>query len=144
MLNKQTFSCRPPCSYNTHSFFTPKWIHKFSTCLRFPKYLFCSTRADISEVTFIYTWDTFLGHPMQKHFTCHSIQVVLSLKYWHIKVVSLQHDLHSKVQHLQCDLCLLVQCLNLLCICGVSLLLSFLILLPNSLLQKLMFCLQRS
>ena len=29
----------------------------------FQKYLFFSTRADISGVIFIHTWETFLGHP---------------------------------------------------------------------------------
>ena len=62
-VEKKTLSCRPSCSYNTH-FIHPLIDPKNITCLTFPKISIIFTRADISGVIFIYTWDILLGHPV--------------------------------------------------------------------------------
>ena len=63
MLKQRTLSCRPPVP-TTLTSFTLEQTQKLVHVSGFRKYLLFSTRTDISGVTLIYTWDTFLGHPV--------------------------------------------------------------------------------
>ena len=65
------------------------------------------------------------GHIQFAHCT---LNLLLYLKHLFITKVSLERDLRWKVQHLQHDLCLEVKNLIMLCIRGVCLLFSFVIL----------------